>query len=378
MARFKIPPVSTLIGTSFINYAKTLQGKKISLRYVHKIIISGLIIILSIPLRWWEFIYFSNKLKKNKLNEPPIFILGHWRSGTTYLHNLLCQDTRAGYVTTYQALFPESLGSKWLFKTFMKTNMPDKRPSDNVKLSVEFPQEDEFALGNMNPYCFYHFFHFPYDYKEYYQKYIQFQISEKKINRWGNDYERLIKKALINTDKERIILKNPANTGRIKRLITMYPEAKFIFIYRNPLIVYLSTKKFFLNLFPTLQFQEIEQGQITTMILDLFERFIKDYDKYKYLIPKTQLIEVRFDDLEATPLLEIEKIYTTLKIDGFEEAKYLIQTFIQSNKNYEKNKYRITKKEMKLVLEKWSFAMKNWNYGIPENIEVVDVNTFTS
>lgn len=35
--------------------------------------------------------------------------------------------------------------------------MPDKRPTDNMELAVDLPQEEEFALANMMPYTYYNF-----------------------------------------------------------------------------------------------------------------------------------------------------------------------------------------------------------------------------
>ena len=372
MAKFKIPPVSTLIGSSLLSFFQTLKGRKISFLYYHKILFSGIIVILSIPFRLWEKLVFNRKIKKYQLKEAPVFILGHWRSGTTYLHNLLCQDPKAAFVTTYQSLFPEALGSKWLFKTFMKSTMPDKRPSDNVKLSVELPQEDEFALGNLNPYCFYHFFHFPHDYEDYYEKYVRFNIDKQKINRWEKDYKHLINKSLINTKGQRIILKNPANTGRISLLTNIFPQSKFIFIYRNPVIIYLSTKKFFLNLFPTLQFQKTNEKEITEIILSLFEKFITDYERDKNMLSAGQLIEVRFEDLEENPVAEVQKIYQSLNINDFEKAFANFNSYVEKHKHYKKNKYEIDRKELEQVLKRWDFAMKNWNYNIPENINIID------
>lgn len=34
----------------------------------------------------------------------PVFVLGHWRSGTTFLHNLLAYDPRWAFPTLYEVL----------------------------------------------------------------------------------------------------------------------------------------------------------------------------------------------------------------------------------------------------------------------------------
>src|SRR5216684_492369 len=38
--------------------------------------------------------------------QPPLFVLGHWRSGTTHLHQLISQDARFAFPNTYQVSFP--------------------------------------------------------------------------------------------------------------------------------------------------------------------------------------------------------------------------------------------------------------------------------
>jgi hypothetical protein len=53
---------------------------------------------LSAPLRWWEEFRHRDLLEHAPIPHPPIFILGHWRSGTTALHYLL-HGSRFGVVS---------------------------------------------------------------------------------------------------------------------------------------------------------------------------------------------------------------------------------------------------------------------------------------
>ena len=48
---------------------------------------------------------FAEALQKVVI-QPPIFILGHWRSGTTHLHQIMCQDDRFAFPNSYQTAFP--------------------------------------------------------------------------------------------------------------------------------------------------------------------------------------------------------------------------------------------------------------------------------
>ena len=96
------------------------------------------------------------------LEHDPVFILGHWRSGTTFVHNVFSCDKHFGYNTTYQTVFPHlMMWGQPFFKKNMSWLMPDKRPTDNMELAVDLPQEEEFALANMMPYTYYNFWFLP-------------------------------------------------------------------------------------------------------------------------------------------------------------------------------------------------------------------------
>lgn len=368
---FKLPNISTLAGTSLPNYVHVLKNKPVEPKYYSKIIITALIIALASPFRWHERFRYHSKLKKYHLPRPPLFILGHWRSGTTHLHNVLSQDPQAAYVTTFQSLFPEHLSHKWLFKNFMRAVMPKKRPSDNVLLSVDFPQEDEFALGNLHPYCYYHFFHFPKLYAEYYQKFARFEgASPKVMATWKKKYEQLIQKAHLNTGGQQAILKNPVNTARIPWLLDLFPEARFVHIYRNPVIVYLSTKKFFLSLMPTLQFQEISETEICNMILDVYEWMYRDFLQERPLIPEGQFHEIQFEAFERSPLDHMAALYQKFDLPHWPQAQVAMEAYLKAQVNYKKNTYSISQEELEAVQTRWGFSLKTWGYQLPEGLKV--------
>ena len=49
---------------------------------------------------------YRKLLADKPLEHDPVFILGHWRSGTTFMHNVFSCDKHFGYNTTYQTVFP--------------------------------------------------------------------------------------------------------------------------------------------------------------------------------------------------------------------------------------------------------------------------------
>jgi omega-hydroxy-beta-dihydromenaquinone-9 sulfotransferase len=69
----------------------------------------------------------------------PLFILGHWRSGTTYLHNLLAQDEQFAYPNTWQALSPHTFLSTERYSTILRLAAPKTRLIDNVAFAPTVP-----------------------------------------------------------------------------------------------------------------------------------------------------------------------------------------------------------------------------------------------
>jgi len=371
--KFKIPPVSTLLGSTIGNYIKILSNQKISSKYIGKIFLTTLIVLISTPFHWWEELIFNKKKIKNTvLKKPPLFIIGHWRSGTTLLHNLLCQDPKTSYVTTYQTIFPNNLASKLIFQTFMKLAMPERRPADNMKLGVSLPQEDEFALSNMYHNSYYNFFYFPNNYKEFYDKSINFKNLEvKEEKEWCYYYDKLLKKAYLDNDsKEQLILKNPVNTARIKLLLDLYPNAKFIYIYRNPITVFLSTQKFFRVILKTLMLQAVDNEFIDNMIFDVYERLMEDYLKYRSLIPKGNLYEIRYEDFEADPIKGLKIIYSDLLHADFYKVEPKFVEYLKSVKEHKKQQYEVEKPSLDLITKRLDKYIKLYNYQIPEEIIV--------
>ncbi len=367
-----LPP---FVGYSFIFLLRLLFTNKVSFRYLLRSFIIVLISFIGIPFRVYEYWRTKNMLAGRKLPESPIFIIGHWRSGTTYLHNILCQDPQMGYVTTYQSVFPENMFrgfGKWLFKSFMKIAIPVSRKGDNVKLGVEYPQEEEFALGCKHNCSFYHFWFFPEKTLDYYMQYVLFEgNSQRTKNNFVKAYNRLIIKALVYHKKDIFISKNPPNTGRIPVLLEMYPNARFIHIYRNPVTVILSTRNFFEMMMPYLQFHSIDKEVLENNIFMIHENMMQKMFEDISLIPSDNLVEINFEEFEQDPFPIIENIYDQLRIPDFEYAKDNFKSYILSRKGFQKNNYSITASELEHIKKRCFFTMKKWGYGTPDNIDII-------
>lgn len=305
------------------------------------------------------------KLAEKPLEMDPVFIIGHWRSGTTFVHNVLACDKHFGYNTTYQTVFPNlMLFGQPFFKKCLSIAMPRSRPADNMELKVDLPQEEEFALSNMIPYTYYNFWYFPKHMMEYCERYLLFNtITEEERKVFKDTFLKLVKISLKNTNGQQFLSKNPPHTGRIKTLLEMFPNAKFLYLMRNPYTVFESTVNFFTNTIRPLKLQVFSDEQLESNFVEVYKRLYYKYEEDKYLIPKENLLEVKFEDFEADSFGMTEHIYQTLNLPGFNEAKAPIEKYLEKKKGYKKNRYSYNEHTIQTVEQNWDMALKDWNYN---------------
>jgi hypothetical protein len=147
----------------------------------------------------------------------------------------------------------------------------------------------------------------------------------------------------------------------------MFPNAKFIHIYRNPYVVFASTKRFYQKTVDAFKLQRISDEEIEGDILWIYKNMMETYFKERELIPKENLIEVKFEDLETQPLVELERIYKDLRIEGFNKAVPLFCSYLDSQHGYKKNFYKFSRKMIEKVKSYWRFAIDKWKYDLPES-----------
>jgi hypothetical protein len=249
--------------------------------------------------------------------------------------------------------------------------MPDKRPSDGVELNIDFPQEDEFAFSNLQWNAYYNFFYFPKQYKIFFERAVHHKnLTEEEIELWYKSYDTLLKKALIDKKGERLIVKNPVNTARIDKILKLYPDAKFLYIYRNPVTVFFSTQRFFQQLNPTLWLHEVDNRFIDNMIFDVYNWLMDDYLVQKSLIPAGNLMEIRFEEFEQNPVKEMENIYLHLLKEDFSLVKNHFSDYFHTQKSHKKNKYLVEAETIAEIRKHLGKYIEMYGYELPEDIQI--------
>lgn len=357
-------PVSTLVGGNLSNIYSLQKGHRIEPKYRFKFILTLIVAGIFEIFNLTEKLVWRKRIKNHRLKTPPVFIIGFWRSGTTLLHNLMCQDPKAAYTTTYQTVFPNLTltQSGWL-KPLINFFLPADRPFDNVSMDVDFPQEEEFGMMNLQPYTIYKFFIYPKDFDRIIKEDLfTAKLPAKNLARWKRRYSGMIAKAVFNTGGSRYIGKNPCNLTRISLLREMYPDAKFIFIHRNPYNVIESLYRFILSIFPGTQLQDVPADFSRETIVMLYEKIMQSYFEERKAIPPSDLIEIRMDDFVKDKSGYLKMIYETFKLDNFSEALPEIEKYLDSNQYSRNESYSPDAETIRLVDQYAPHIVKELGY----------------
>ncbi|MBW6459972.1 MAG: sulfotransferase [Bacteroidales bacterium] len=344
-------PVTTLIGTSLKNFVLICKGHTIGKKYYVKLMLTFLVSGIFGIFSFFEWLIWRRRLARFKPTEQPVFIIGFWRSGTTLLHNLLCQDPRSAYTTTFQTVFPHlTLTQSWWLKPLANTLLPSGRPFDNVSWRMDSPQEEEFGLMNLQPDSIYKFFLFPEDFDDIVeQELFTANLPGGELKYWKKRYREMYAKAVFNTGGSRYISKNPCNLTRLGLLVEMYPDAKFIFIHRDPYEVVESLYRFILGIFPGVQLQDVPADFTREKVAFLYGKIIRTYLQDRNLIDPQNLIELRMEDLMEDTAGIIRNIYERFHYDGIDDLSPTLEQYI-AGENYPGHEpYAIEAETIRLV-----------------------------
>ncbi len=312
--------------------------------------------------RWREQKRFGAEINSVDV-PPPIFLLGHWRNGTTHLHNLLSVDDRFAYPSNFDVLNPHTFLSTERFASRMLGFFFTKRrPMDNIEWTIRSPQEDEFAhlvLSRKSP-CM--SWVFPRS-SEHYDRNLTFRdVPVDEINVWKDAFRWFVKKLTLKYDRP-LVLKSPPHTARIRLLLELFPQAKFVHIHRDPYAVFPSTKHTFLVNISLHQLQPANTNDLDEHILRRYREMYDAFFDQRTLIPLGHYHEVGFEQLERDPMAVVRSIYDALDLPDFESFAPALQQYVDSIAGYQKNKF--TELEPKLrerIVRDWRRCFDEWKY----------------
>ena len=355
-------------GCDFLSWMRLLIRNRFAVnwRYWYVAVIVTIISFLHTILRFVQQAVYGSRLARTQVREAPIFIIGHWRTGTTFLHELMILDERHTYANTYECLEPNHfLLTEGFFRRWLWFLMPSRRPMDNMAAGWDRPQEDEFALCMMGQPSPYLTIAFP-NHGPQYSNYFDLEgLSSRALTSWKRTFMGFLQR-LTFKDPRRLVLKSPPHTCRIKVLLEMFPDARFIHIVRDPYVVFPSTVNLWRSLYET---QGLQRPTFAGLEDYVFQTFTFMYDRLeegRKLVDPSRFFELKYEDLVRDPVGQMRALYEGLQLGGFDNYLPHLEDYLARVAGYERNRYELTPELRAEIRRRWGPVIRRYGYAAEE------------
>jgi len=346
---------------------------KVSTKFYPKLALLYLKTLSASVMGGIESTVYRQKLKAYKPKHPPLFVLGHWRSGTSFLQSLLGTPPNYMHYNKFQTIFPDSfLLTRHTLKPFMNFLFSRSKSVQSWKAngsydfnSLDTASEIEVAMiSKINPYSFHWGHVFPQQWKFYFDRYLFMDdISPKDYKNWRRSVQKLNKKVNFTQPNSRLIIKNPGDTARLRHILSIYPDAQFIFIHRNPYDVFYSNIKLWKHILSGLSMQDVDTAEIKRGIRYIYRRMHQKYFADRSLVPDHQMIEIDYKTFSQQPLQTVEHIYDHLNLPNFEGNKPHLERYL-AGLNSRKSQYEYADEDIELINREWKFVFEELGYDM--------------
>ncbi|MCA9055655.1 MAG: sulfotransferase, partial [Planctomycetaceae bacterium] len=230
----------------------------------------------------------------------------------------------------------------------------------------DIPQEEDIAMAiltQMSPYML----SADPDRFDYLRAYWDLsELTAADFAYWRENYLTYLKRVTYKDPLRRqLVLKSPVNTLRIPILLELFPDAKFVCIQRNPYDVFNSS----VHLRQTLMLENClgrpELRDLEESIYWVHEFVFRTYQRDRDLIPSGHLHEIRFEDVEADPVGQLQQVYRALDLGGWDEMREIIEPQVPALRRYKKNVFQDTPERMQRIYDRLEFIFEHYGYPSP-------------
>lgn len=317
-------------------------------------------------LTGWENMAYGLHKPAAELPEV-IFIIGHWRSGTTFLHEMLCLNPDFNFPSTYACMNPHVFPLTEEAMLRRSGSQVALRPMDKMTISLASPQEDEFALMSLGAPSPYEGLLFPKAMARGMVVADPADLPEDAQHDWIGILSKFLDKVVARKPGCPVILKSPTHSYRLNLLRRIYPNARFIHIIRNPFDVYNSTMNMWKKMCALYSLAGLpEKDELQKQVLSNWVRMEEKLDAVIPSLAAESYVRVRYEDLVAQPIKEIEKIYMRLGLKDYAKALPYMEQYVASHATFEKNRFSPTPEEINEVRRAWAYIFEKYEYSMSD------------
>jgi hypothetical protein len=294
--------------------------------------------------------------------ERPVVITGFFRTGTTFLHNVLAADPNNRVARAWELSYPlgrlgDPLGdvawrraqAKFTFG-FNQAAIPDQGVAHHV--TADSYEECFFLLENDMAVLTFWVGFAAY---EYANDMLEWDMTEP--------YEsHKLQLKILNAQKsaKRWVLKCPWHIWNMDALMAVYPDAQIIFTHRDITKALAShcslSAKMASKLKRSLDVKQLGQFWLEYARIGL-DRAMAAREK----IPESQLYDVRLKDMMASPMTVLQDIYAHFNLEFTEEIAGLLEARISEKPTSQEGEHEYSIEEFGLTNEQVRETLKTYN-----------------
>ena len=315
-------------------------------------------------LEYLQNLIYGEQIRNFELKHAPIFVIGHWRTGTTLLHELLSLDEQHTFPTSAQCMAPNNMiFMEPILHKYLWFLSPEKRPMDNMKAGWGCPQEDEFALCNMGAPSPYLKIAFPNSKKHDTEFFDLDRESKEDVELWKKSLLHFVKCVAFKSPDKRIVLKSPPHTSRIKVLKEIFPNAKFVHITRHPYKVYPSTVNLWKKLYATQGMQTPTFAGLEDYVIRCMQLMYAKFPEQRSLLESRDYAQIKYEDLVANPVREMHRIYDRLGLDHFDGLRSELDKRAEELAGFKTNNFKLDQATRERLNQEWRQYFEDFGYA---------------
>jgi hypothetical protein len=323
----------------------------------------------------YQRLLFGKQIREMEIPPDPVFIIGHWRSGTTMLHELLSLDPANRVPTTFESLSPHHfLVSERTLRRWLWFALPKTRPMDNMRVGWDKAQEDEVALSLLGAPSTFLTVAFPNRPLQDPEAVTLEEMTPAQRARWEQTFRRFLQTLLVKRSG-RLVLKSPQHTFRLRQITRMFPQARFIHIVRDPRSVIPSTAHFWWSMYQVHGLQVPRREGLDEFVLKTFAEMHEEYEQTQDLIPPERLYELKYEDLVVDPVATVGQIYDYFGWPGLEAAEPALKQYAARSERYQTNKFNLTPELTRQIAHWCRPYCEKFGYPVPSVEDAVPAET---
>ena len=275
-------------------------------------------------------IYKATQESSSDEISKPIFVIGLPRSGTTYLFDLLhCSNEFRGPLTweifqmmpiatsRYQQTYKQIKTEAEL--ALLKTLVPKLKNIHPMKAAL--PEECQLITAL-------DFRSISFSYSSKVPEYASFinNCDYSSALLW---HKRFLQALETTYKPSHWLLKDPCHIQHIPEIISVYPEAKFVFIHRDPKDTIASISSLSAHLRAAFS-KAIDQKEIGRNSLSFWSKAIQDFLAQRTLINESNVIDINFNEFTVNPVNSAETIFRKFKLSFDRHTREKMEVFINN------------------------------------------------